>query len=343
MQPVIGILTAKKKDGTIGGNSPLFIQLQKKLISLNGISFIFTLDGVHDESIDGFTFNPEKNEWERINSPYPDLVYNRIPFRKSEEEIKNSGFFSHLKDKNIPFFNPGFIDKYELYQLFKDHPILHSYLPATILAFEKQKLWNFLLQFQTIYLKPAQSARGNGIFRLELDTEKGLILKGISRSNEYITFDHFWNEWENILKEKNYLAQEEILSKTYGGKRFDLRILAHAEHNNYIVTGVGIRQSQKQEITTHIPSGGKRLPYNLFQTKEQDLLIENVVKQIGIALSQKFGFFGEFSIDVGISETGNYYIYEVNSKPMSFDEKEIEAKKIDHLCQLFLQLTKHNN
>ncbi|MCM3690304.1 YheC/YheD family protein [Neobacillus niacini] len=343
MQPVIGILTAKKKNGTIGGNSSLFIELQKKLISLNGISFIFTLDGVHDESIDGFTFNPEKNEWERINFPYPDLVYNRIPFRKSEEEIKNSGFFSHLKDKNIPFFNPAFIDKYELYQLFKDHPILHSYLPATIPAFEKQKLWTFLLQFQTIYLKPAQSARGNGIFRLELDTQKRLILKGISRSNEYITFDHFWNEWENILKEKNYLAQEEILSKKYDGKRFDLRILAHAENDNYIVTGVGIRQSQKQEITTHIPSGGKLLPYNLFQTKEQDLLIENVVKQIGIALSQKFGFFGEFSIDFGISETGHYYIYEVNSKPMSFDEKEIEAKKIDHLCQLFLQLTDPNN
>jgi glutathione synthase/RimK-type ligase-like ATP-grasp enzyme len=343
LKPVIGILTAKKKDGTIGGNGSLFIELQKKLISLNGISFIFTLDGVHDDSIDGFTFIPEKNEWEKINSPYPDLVYNRIPFRKSEEEIKNSTFFSDLKDKKIPFFNPGFIDKYELYQLFKDHPILHSYLPSTIPAIEKQKLRSFLAQFQSIYLKPAQSARGNGIFRLELDTEKKLILNGISKSNEYITFDHFWSDWENILREKNYLAQEEIKTKTYDGKRFDLRILAHAVNDNYIVTGVGIRQSQKQDITTHIPSGGKLLPYDLFQTKEQDFFIENVVEQIGTALSQKFGFFGEFSIDVGISETGHYYIYEVNSKPMSFDEKEIEVKKIEYLCQLFLQLTVHSN
>jgi glutathione synthase/RimK-type ligase-like ATP-grasp enzyme len=343
MQPVIGILTAKKKDGTIGGNGSLFIDLQKKLISLNGISFIFTLDGVHEDSIDGFIFIPEKNVWERINSPYPDLVYNRIPFRKSEEEIKNSVFFTHLRDKNIPFFNPGFIDKYELYQIFKDHPILHSYLPATIPAFQKQKLSAFLSQYQTIYLKPSQSARGNGIFRLEVATEKKLILNGISMSNEYITFEHFWKEWENILREKNYLAQEEIKSITYDGKRFDLRIIAHAENDHYIVTGVGIRQSQKQDITTHIPSGGKLLPYTLFQTKELDLFIESVVEQIGFALSQKFGFFGEFSIDIGISETGHYYIYEVNSKPMSFDEKEIEAKKIEHLCQLFLQLTDHNN
>ncbi|MFP7295691.1 YheC/YheD family protein [Neobacillus niacini] len=342
MRPLIGILTAKKKDGTIAGNGSLFIELQKKLISLNGISFIFTLDGVQKDSIDGFTYIPEKNEWERISAPYPDLVYNRIPFRSAEEEIKNSDFINELKEKNIPFFNPGFIDKYELYLLLKDHPILHSYLPPTIPAFEKQTLWSFLTQFQSIYLKPAQSARGSGIFKLELDTEKKAILNGIRQSYEYAAFDHFWDEWEDILREKNYLAQKEIKSKKYDGKKFDLRIIAHANNDTYIVTGVGIRQSQKQDITTHIPSGGNLLPYTLFQTKEQDLFIESIAKQIGFALSQNLGFFGEFSIDAGISESGHYYIYEVNSKPMSFDESDIEAKRIDHLCKLFLQRSIHN-
>ena len=146
-------------------------------------------------------------------------------------------------------------------------------------------------------------------------------------------------EWETILKEKNYLAQEEIKSRTYDGKRFDFRILAHAENDHYKVTGIGIRQSQKQEITTHIPSGGKLLPYQLLQTEDHDLFIQTIVEQIGQALSEQFGFFGEFSIDLGISQTGKYYIYEVNSKPMSFDENEIEERKIVHLCRLFLQLT----
>jgi hypothetical protein len=339
MVPVIGILTAKKKDGTIAGNRPLFIELQKKLISLNGISFIFTLDGVHDDSIDGFTYIPEKDEWERINSPYPDIVYNRIPFRKAEEEVTHSGFFSRLKEQNIPFFNPGFIDKFELYRLLKNHPALHSYLPSTIPAIQKQKLMIFLSQYQSVYLKPAQSARGNGIFILKVDSQKRIHLKGLNKCEEFLTFDHFWQEWEDLLMKKNYLAQEEIKSLLYEGKRFDFRILAHAENNQYIVTGVGIRQSQKQDITTHIPTGGRLLPYELLQTEQHDLFIHTIVKQIGEALSEQFGFFGEFSIDAGISQSGHYYIYEVNSKPMSFDENEIEERKIDHLCRLFLQLT----
>lgn len=337
--PVIGILTARKKDGSIAGNGPLFIELQKKLISLNGISFIFTLEGVHNNFIEGFSFNPEKNLWEKIKAPYPNLVYNRIPFRKAEDEIKGTEFFSTLKNKNIPFFNPGFIDKYELYDLFKSHPILHSYMPATIPAFQKQILWSFLNKFESIYLKPAQSARGNGIFKLVLDSQKHVHLKGLKKSDELLTFDHFWMEYENVLKKKNYLAQEEIKPSLYDGKRFDFRILAHAENDHYIVTGVGIRQSQKQDLTTHIPTGGRMLPYDLFRTENHDQFIQTIVEQIGKALSDQFGFFGEFSIDVGISQSGQYYIFEVNSKPMSFDENEIEARKIEHLCRLFLQLT----
>lgn len=339
MVPVIGILTARKKNGSIAGNAPLFIELQKKLISLNGLSFIFTLDGVHENSIDGYTFIPEKNEWERINSPFPDLVYNRIPFRKSEEEFKSSKFFSCLKERNIPFFNPGFIDKSELYHSLKNHPFLQTFLPATIPVNQKERLSSFLTDFQSLYLKPAQSARGYGIYKLELDQQKKVLLRGIKESDEFVTFDLFWQEWESILKEKNYLAQEEIKSSLYAGKKFDFRILAHAENDHYKVTGIGIRQSNKQDITTHIPSGGRLLPYKLLQTEELDIFIETVVQHIGKALSEKFGFFGEFSIDMGISQSGNYYIYEVNSKPMSFDETDIDERKIEHLCHLFLQLT----
>ncbi|MDF2788529.1 MAG: hypothetical protein K0S80_1627 [Neobacillus sp.] len=339
MTPVIGILTARKKDGSIAGNGALFIELQKKLISLNGISFIFTLDGVHQDSIDGYIFIPDRNGWERITSPFPDLVYNRIPFRRSEEELKSSLFFACLKERNIPFFNPSFIDKSELYHLFKNHPFLHTFLPATIAAQHKQKLYAFLSQYQSIYLKPSQSAKGNGIYKLELDTESIVHVKGLHENEEFVTFDLFWEEWESRLLEKNYLAQEEIKSILYEGKRFDFRILAHAEKNHYRVTGIGIRQSQKQDITTHIPSGGRLLPYEQLQNEEYDFFIDTVVEHIGASLSETFGFFGEFSIDMGISQSGQFYIYEVNSKPMSFDETDIEERRIEHLCQLFLQLT----
>src|SRR4051812_18648841 len=51
--PLIGILTARKLNGSMAGNGSLFIELQKKLISLKGIGFIFTPEGVCDQFIEG--------------------------------------------------------------------------------------------------------------------------------------------------------------------------------------------------------------------------------------------------------------------------------------------------
>jgi hypothetical protein len=341
--PLIGILTVLKSDGSIAGNATLFIELQKKLISLNGISFVFTPEGVGDEFIDGFTFLQEKNTWIKIKFPYPNLVYNRIPYRKSEQAVNCQKIFSILKDKNIPFFNPGFIDKYDLYCLMKNHPLLKAHLPKTILANQKKELSKFLRKHKSIYLKPAQSAKGKGIFRMKLGRNLQVKLEGINTSEIYQTFYHFWEKWEKVLQEINYLAQEEIKSAHYDGNRFDFRILAHAENEGYSVTGVGIRQSQEQEITTHIPAGGQLLPYQILQTEAHDQFIQTVVLHTGKALSEQLGFFGEFSIDAGVSHSGDYYIFEVNSKPMSFDEKEIEERKIAELCRLFLQLTNFQN
>lgn len=341
-KPLIGILTIRKNNGTIAGNGQLFRNLQKKLISLGGISFVFTPEGIHEDFIDGFLFSPEKNGWMNKSFPYPKVVYNRIPFRPAEQQENIQSFFSNLTKKGIPYFNPCFIDKYELFKAFKTHPTIKQFLPETILIKEKKDLLKLLKNRSSIYLKPANSARGKGIFRLKQDPSFAVHVEGRKEQERYETFDHFWKEWHQLLLGETYLAQEDIHPAKYKGSRFDFRILAHAAGGDYTLTGIGIRQSQEQEVTTHIPSGGKLLPYELLQSKAHDQFIQSIISPIGKGLSERFGYFGEFSIDAGVSQTGNYYIYEVNSKPMSFDEPEIEARKIDHLCRLFLELAKPN-
>ncbi|MDP4083956.1 MAG: YheC/YheD family protein [Bacillota bacterium] len=337
--PIIGILTAKKTDGSIAGNGPLFTKLQKKLISQKGISFIFTPDEVSEVSIDGYTFLPNQNQWIKIKMPYPDLVYNRVPFRSTEQGENFQTFIQGLREKKIPFFNPRFIDKFELYQHFTIHPILQAYTPHTEQIQNSQHLYSFLEKFPTAYLKPANSSKGNGIFRIKLINSTELSLEGVKKIEHYQSIQDFWDQCESTLINKNYIIQEEIPSALIDGKRFDFRILAHADNDNYVVTGIGIRQSQEQDITTHLPNGGKLLPYHLIQSNEHDTFINEVVELVGKTLSEKLGYFGEFSIDAGINTFGKYYIYEVNSKPMSFDEEEIEERKINHLCRLFLLLT----
>lgn len=336
--PLIGILAGRKLDSSLTGNGALFIKLQKALVKHGGLSFVFTTEDAGSGEIKGYLYHPDEEKWLRIKAPYPDVIYNRTPFRRLEEAKSFKVLVQDLKMKDIPFFNPSFIDKYELYLLLNNHPYLKNHLPATILANSKASLTSFLEKFNSIYLKASGSARGKGIFKLNMEEKEQIHLIGNNVVEKYNSIDNFWEARGDLLQSNHYIAQESIAAKTFQGKRFDFRILAHGIHSEYTVTGVGVRQAGIQEITTHIPNGGMVLDYNLVKKKEHDDFIQSAVTHAGKWLSENWGYFGEFSIDAGISETGHYYIYEINSKPMSFDEYDIEENKISSLCRLFFQL-----
>ena len=73
-------------------------------------------------------------------------------------------------------------------------------------------------------------------------------------------------------------------------------------------------------------------------TESLDEQLAEIAHLCGIVLTKEWGFIGEFSIDLGESETGDLFIYEVNSKPMQFDEADIEANRLFQLKQLFIEL-----
>jgi glutathione synthase/RimK-type ligase-like ATP-grasp enzyme len=337
--PLVGIMTTRKNDGSITGNSDLFMKLQKELIPRGGLSYIFTPEDSLADRVIGYIFLPEYNCWKKAAFPYPDIVYNRIPFRKTEQSGQCQSFFTILKQKNIPFFNPGFLDKFELYSLLQSSDSLKPFLPDTELVKDPENLSAFLLKYPRVYLKPTLSSKGKGIYRLIHKKLTDITLEGLLNKTAYSSFQSFWEAWELELTKKHYLVQEEINSALYEGKKFDLRILAHGDDGHYRVTGVGIRQAQKQDLTTHVPNGGRLLPYQLIKTNDHDQFIKKAVNDIGKILSNYYGYFGEFSIDAGISANGEYYLYEVNSKPMSFDESDIEKQKISRLSKLFFQMS----
>ncbi|HJV17828.1 MAG TPA: YheC/YheD family protein, partial [Bacillales bacterium] len=203
--PLIGIMTSQKGNGLITGNYSLFKELQKKLISLHGISFIFTQEGIQDDNINGYTYLPESQNWMKIKAPYPDLVFNRIPFRKAEQNEEFHHTLDKFKQKDIPFFNPCFIDKYDIHQLFKHHPILQKFLPKTEIIDNQTVVESFLKKYQSVYVKPAQSAKGKGIFRLRLYHQSEVHLDGISSHEKFASFQAFWNKWGSIINSKKYI------------------------------------------------------------------------------------------------------------------------------------------
>ena len=341
--PLIGILTVQKVDGSLAGNGSLFVKIQQELLRKGGISVVFTPEGLKKNDLTGYLYWPEKQKWVKVLSPLPHVVYNRIPSRTAENSPQVLAVLNKLMKLDIPYFNPHFLDKSLLYTCIGRNQLV-EYLPETILITSKETLSSFLVEKENLYLKPSLSSQGIGIYRVQYTKKHQINLEGLNEKMIYSTIDEFWLEWSNRLISQRYIAQEEIISSKINGHRFDLRILAHSlgSGQGYLVTGVGIRQSKSQEITTHLARGGTIIPYEMIKSIELDHFIEKVVQACGKLLTEEFGFFGEFSIDATQTEQGNYYIFEINSKPMSFDEDEIEIKRMDHLCNLFFQLAGFN-
>jgi hypothetical protein len=343
--PLIGIMTSPKNEYSLAGNSQLFIRIQNKLLKENALSFIFSYEDVkEDGSIIGYIYLPSNQKWLRAIMPFPDIVYNRIPYRKSEQTAQFQQCLQLFQQYQIPVFNPGFIDKFDLFQILERNKKLKKFLPKTILVDSKEKLESFFNQKNDIYIKPRKLSKGKNIFRLSSENHQ-LILESNKEGHTFLMFNDFWDQYGEYFCHEHFIAQRSIQSALADGKRYDFRILAHYSPSKlkYELTGVGIRANEAKKITTHLANGGVIIPYRNIQTKKHDFFIQMIVEEIGIHLSKELGFFGEFSIDAGISSDGKYVLYEVNSKPMSFDEEEIEQKRIIHLCHLFLQKTGFEN
>jgi hypothetical protein len=335
--PLIGIMASLSKNGAVLGNIPLFKMLQREVIQRGGISVVFAPEEIKHERVSGFIYIPKKDSWYPVIAPLPHVVYNRVPLRKTEEStafIQATRLFEEWK---IPFFNPSFIDKSTLFELGSKHPFLKPLMPETIIVNEEDVLKDFLQKHQGIYLKPSLSSRGNGIFLIRSQMDGAVEFRSHNQQSTYPSFRHFWKERSNLLLKRRYIAQKEVTPAKLDGHRFDFRIHTHDSLEGYKITGIGVRQSQKQNLTTHVPNGGVLLPYERVQTKEHDQFFKELVKSVGHMLTKELGYFGEFSIDAGLTDSGKYVLYEVNSKPMAFDEKKIEAERIRQLVGLLFR------
>ncbi|MGV3465096.1 MAG: YheC/YheD family protein [Heyndrickxia sp.] len=338
--PLIGILISRNSRNEVIGDSDMYIGIQKELQKHGGLSFLYSLDDCKKDYINGICYCTEDEKWIQANFPYPQLVYNRISFRKQEIEEAYIQHVEWLRNNDIILFNPGFIDKFLMHQIFSKNSQLKSILPETIfIEKDSDALQQFLLTHKRLYLKPTKSSQGNGIKLLTHETDNRFQIRTNAKIEYLTTYPVLIRYLENYCFHQSYIAQKAIDSDLINGKKYDFRILSHFEKGQYKITGIGVRMAKKDGITTHVSKGGDVVP---FQTSIHKRLVHDfkkIVEECGKSLSNHLGFFGEFSMDIGMDTDGKLWIFEVNAKPMKFDESEIERKKMTRLIQLFYELT----
>lgn len=332
--PVVGILTGRKKDGTVFGDGNFFKRIQREMMQYSGFSYVFTPENIQEDVVHGYVFIPKDNTWVKMTVPLPNIVFNRIPNRKLERSAYYQQAFHFFKEKNIAYFNSAFMNKFDVCSLFVKNSQLAKFIPETIMIKSARGLLSFIHEHHNIYIKLARSAMGKGIFRLRLRKNRQITVEEMKCKHIYPNFSTFWQDWHTNFQKEDYIAQREIKPMLKDGKRFDFRILVHQVDDQFIPIGIGVRQAPKNHLTTHLFYGGSLLAYKTIKNPDHDQFIHDIATAAGNEL-QQLGEFHEFSIDAGISATGEYVIYEVNAKPMNFDELEIEEKRIKSLTNIF--------
>ncbi|MFS0862492.1 YheC/YheD family protein [Fredinandcohnia sp. 179-A 10B2 NHS] len=337
--PLLGILTGAGENSFLG-NVSTCRRILGALQEQGALGIVLTPDSFKKEFVDGYYYYHDWRKWIRVRTPLPDLVYNRIPYRYMEETPEYLHTISILRDKTIPFFNPSFFSKWETFQILKKNKFLSVFLPDTILFRSKDDIENMLSKHQTIYVKSTNGHKGLGIYVITLENQ-GVCVKTIKENIPFENFETFWKEYSRIFTKGDFIIQEAIEADKYNNQRYDLRILCHSLEKSYTISGIGVRLAGKKTITTHIPNGGSIIPYSNVQSRFNETLIEKIANEIGTELTSQIGeFIGEFSIDLGLSTEGQYVIYEVNSKPMVFDEPHIKKQGLENLTKLLIMKAK---
>ncbi|WP_191556180.1 YheC/YheD family endospore coat-associated protein [Metabacillus idriensis] len=333
--PIVGILTGEGGKGKIfHGDGTYFKNLQRKMKAAGGFCYVFTLNGVKEKYIEGFAFSRKKQQWAKMAFPYPNVIYNRIASRDAESSECFLLFKKEMISAQIPFFNSFFFNKWDVHQILSKS--LLSYLPPAEKVHSAEDIHSFLSACSGAYLKPLQSSQGQGIYRIRSE-EHHYEVTSIDGSSE-LCDKTFFAEKKYPFYE-GYLIQEEIASDTFQNKKYDLRVLTLLGKDDYHICGIGVRSAaNRQTLTTHVPNGGSILPFESVSDRVSMEELEMIVRTAGRELASHYGQIGEFSMDIGVTETGPV-IYEVNSKPMPFDEPHIQTHRINKLADLFMFLS----
>jgi hypothetical protein len=353
--PFIAILTS---DGnrTFRGNRKNFIDLIRMGRKMGVTIFVLTPSGIQPgkSTVRGFIHRPLKTGDPFIPAtlPLPDVVYNRIPTRNAEQRKSEQQALQYLgKTLGIPLFNPGFFNKWTLYQFLRQSGELAELVPATGKWNADKPPVHILKRFPTVYLKPNDGLAGNGMIRIARNSSGyEVVLQTLKEKKRFPVRD-----MANLLKllrrvagKRSYVWQQGIPLATFRGRPFDLRILLQKGGNGrWGITGIGIRVAGPDAISTHVPMGGtienqQSVLKTVFgdRCREVTRRIEETALRIArqIERSQE-GNIGEMSIDMGIEKSGRLWFFEANAKPMKFDEPDIRERSLKRLIQYSLYLS----
>jgi hypothetical protein len=356
--PLIGIFTAGFTESNlrpVGDRSMFFANLLTANQSFKAYSFVFGSHNINwqEGTITGYFYN--ENRWCQHDVPFPHVVYDRLPNRKTENHRAIMRVKQRLqKEYLIPWFNPGFFNKWDIYQLLKNESAVNTYLPETHLFTNFEKIELMLSKHGHVYVKPMNGSLGSGIYQIFYSFEENVYYCRYRDNEEnklrkYQTLEKLINHLLGDRELHTFIVQQGISLKRVNQQPVDFRI--HTNKNiqgNWQLSAIAAKVAGQGSMTTHINNGGdvKTLEEIFPDYSEREQVKEKLVEAT-LLLSEYIdkkvdGHIGEIGFDIGLDKNGKVWLFEANSKPgrSIFDYPKL--KESDRLTkELFLAYALH--
>jgi hypothetical protein len=328
--PLIGIFSAGFTPFLLrpmGKRTEFFEKLLSMQTSLGIITFVFGEQHIdwNNGIISGYYYS--ENEWKIVQFPFPNVIYDRLPNRRSEKKPSCQQAKNKLQtDYLIPWYNPGFFNKQEIFEQLREHKDARPYLPETEVFTSIEQLKKMLERWQNIYLKPMNGSSGKGIYQFLQGKNESYYCRFHDKNGNHLLKVNHLNTFIFSRFSKRTFPQL-LLQQGISLLRFDNRPLDFRVHTNkdldgrWKVTAMAAKVAGKGSITTHVKNGGEvKSLEEVFPEPTLRKTFQSRLEQAALTLSQALesrldGIIAEIGFDFGIDRKGRVWLFEANSKP----------------------------
>ena len=329
--PLVGIFTAgftSYPEQPIGERTLFFTKLLSVNQSVGALAFIFGEQHINWESgtIEGYFF--QENVWQTVEVPLPNVIYDRLPNRKSEDNPKLMKVRNRLqKEYLIPWYNPGFFNKLDIYERLQQDSSITVYLPETFPFTSFSSIETMLSKYGHIFIKPKNGSLGHGVHQVIYDKHTDNYYcryqdeEGVNRLRKYSNLERLFQSVFAAQSLDRMLVQQGIHLLRIEQRACDFRVHTNKdEQGEWQVTAIAGKIAGQGSVTTHSRSGGDIKTIGEIFPKEEAEIYREKLSNAALLLSRSLdkhieGIIGEIGFDLGIDRDGEVWLFEANSKP----------------------------
>lgn len=350
--PLVGIFTcgfSPFPHQPVGERSQFFAKLLSMSKTVGVLPFIFGEQHIDwDNGIISGLFYDQKGSWEKVNVPFPNVIYDRLPNRRSEKRLEYKNVKDRLQnDYLIPWYNPGFFNKMDVYEQLYQVDSVCEYFPETQPFQSFSMIEKMLADYGHVFLKPKNGSLGLGIYQIIYDKDSNLYYcryrdkQGENKLTKFKTLEGLastlFGKKRNL---SSMLVQQGIHLIRKEQRPIDFRIHTNKDdQGHWQITAIAAKIAGNGSVTTHIHNGGEiKTLKEIFPDKSERenylKMLTDAALKVSSALEQHIsGIIGEIGFDIGIDRNGDVWVFEANSKPGRSIFRNPNLKEFDYLSR----------